>query len=125
MAHSRYTVEAMRGQAVDRHLLGLRCVLQPGEHHELFTHPIVKESTNFRLSTSGLSSGEHYNGTGFGAVAADGYGTNYCIGTSRVKFGIESKRQCRETSTRKFRQAVVDAFGDMKLLCDTVHGSRI
>ncbi|KAI3657124.1 hypothetical protein MP638_003947 [Amoeboaphelidium occidentale] len=116
-AHSKYTLDSMKGEGVDRHLLGLRLSLRGGESHKIFTHPVMRESTNFRLSTSSLSSGENYNGTGFGAVVPDGYGTNYCVGADTIKFGMESKRLCRETSSEKFINAIIEAFADMKTLC--------
>ena len=61
-SHTNYTIMAMKGNGVDRHLLGLRQCLRPGETHPLLKNPLLSESTTFRLSTSGLSSGETYNG---------------------------------------------------------------
>jgi hypothetical protein len=29
--------------------------------------------------------GDFYNGTGFGAAVADGYGVNYCLGKKTIK----------------------------------------
>ena len=114
-AHSAYTVMAMKGQGVDRHMLGLKMCLKPGESHPFLKNPLLTESTWFRLSTSSLSSGDNYNGTGFGAVVPDGYGINYCIGKAFLKFGIESKKHCRTTDTKKFRQTLVETLRDMRI----------
>jgi carnitine O-acetyltransferase len=89
--------------------------LKPGETpHPLLTHPVASQSTNFKLSTSSLSSGENYNGTGFGAVVKDGYGTNYCVGKSVLKFGMESKRECKETDSKKFLKCISETFDEMR-----------
>jgi carnitine O-acetyltransferase len=83
----------------------------------------MRQSTWFRLSTSGLSSGDLYNGTGFGCVVPDGYGVNYCIGKKKIKMGIESKKSCRETSTIRFKHALWAAYADIKKLCEQQNGS--
>jgi len=44
--------------------------------HPLFTDPLFARSQEWKLSTSGLSAGYHFRGTGFGTVFPDGYGIN-------------------------------------------------
>lgn len=122
-AHSKYTLMTMKGEGVDRHLLGLKVVMKPGEKHPLFDSPVLKESTTFRLSTSQLNDGSNFNGTGFGAGTQDGYGTNYCIGPKVIKFGVECKKSCRETSTDAFKRAVTKAFMDVRSMCENVNGA--
>ena len=107
----------MQGHGADRHLMGLKLCLKAGEDHPFLLDPIVRGSNWFRMSTSSLSSGDLYNGTGFGSVTPDGYGINYCIGKKVIKFGIESKKHCRETSTTRFKHAIIDAFYDVKRMC--------
>lgn len=75
-AHNNFTREASVGKGYDRHLLGLRQVVRDGESHELFKDPLYAESQTFKLSTSGLSAGDRFFGTGFGAPEKDGYGIN-------------------------------------------------
>ncbi len=72
---------------------------------------------------------------GFGTVAEDGYGVSYIIVGeddgkitylylaiiswcvfSAVNFSIHSKRKCLETDSRKFGDALLKAFEDMKAL---------
>jgi hypothetical protein len=103
--HSRRTREAAVGRGIDRHLLGLKLMLEelppdtpssldspstsgssrltstpatPQEirTHPLFTDPLFARSQEWKLSTSALSAGYHFRGTGFGAVFPDGYGIN-------------------------------------------------
>jgi hypothetical protein len=97
--HSSLTRSAMMGRGIDRHLLGLRCILsdewawlddtssdvgqdtssqdtitpgkatsQPvsasGTSVPLFEDAIFKKSQEWRLSTSGLSEGWWFRGTG-------------------------------------------------------------
>lgn len=68
----------MTGRGVDRHLLGLRLLLRPlnGEAAVLFEDELFDRSTRWKLSTSGLSAGLLFKGTGFGAAYEDGYGIN-------------------------------------------------
>lgn len=68
----------MTGHGFDRHLLGLRLLLRPlhGESADLFRDELFEQSSIWKLSTSGLSAGLFFKGTGFGAVYPDGYGIN-------------------------------------------------
>lgn len=117
-AHNHFTREASVGKGFDRHLLGLRQVLREGETHELFKDPLFAESQSFKLSTSGLSAGDRFFGTGFGAPEKDGYGINYLAGADIIKFGMESKRSSKETSTHAFRLAIIEALREMRRICE-------
>ena len=44
----------MDGQGCDRHLLGLKLVMEPEESVELFQDPLVQKSSQWTMSTSGL-----------------------------------------------------------------------
>jgi len=112
--HSALTREAATGRGIDRHLLGLRLVMQDGESSALFDDEMFQRSQRWRLSTSGLSAGTVFRGTGFGASEPDGYGINYTADTQVIKFGIESKFSCPTTSTAKFQRALLAALRDMR-----------
>ena len=77
-SHTRRTREAMTGRGIDRHLLGLRLLLRPlhDETAALFDDELFERSSRWKLSTSGLSAGLFFKGTGFGTVFRDGYGIN-------------------------------------------------
>lgn len=47
-----------------------------GETADLFSDELFQRSQAWKLSTSGLSAGYQFRGTGFGAVYPDGYGIN-------------------------------------------------
>jgi len=134
--HARLTREAATGRGIDRHLLGLQLMLNSNEHPpSLFTDSLFSESQQWKLSTSGLSAGHWFNGTGFGAAYKDGYGINcgflfmcsyprlmrYNVSDlaapEMIKFGIECKFSSFETSTNTFKTAITNALRDMKKLC--------
>ncbi|KAI0777148.1 acyltransferase ChoActase/COT/CPT [Irpex lacteus] len=131
--HTHLTRAAMTGKGIDRHLLGLRCMLSSeysgewesethelssgGESHALFQDELFTRSQTWKLSTSGLSAGHQFRGTGFGSPEWDGYGINYLAGPDIIKFGIESKHSCPRTSSHAFKCAVSAALMDMQKLC--------
>jgi hypothetical protein len=39
-------------------------------------------------------------------------------GPDIIKFGIESKRSCQDTSTAHFKNVIADALRDMKVVCN-------
>ncbi|KAF7327652.1 Carn-acyltransf domain-containing protein [Mycena kentingensis (nom. inval.)] len=120
-AHSTLTREAATGRGIDRHLLGLRLMLRPlsGEESPFFDDELFQRSQRWRLSTSGLSAGHLFKGTGFGAMYEDGYGINYLAAPDMVKFGIESKFSSPHTSTQRLRDAIFETMEEMRTLCLT------
>ncbi|KIK10045.1 hypothetical protein K443DRAFT_47 [Laccaria amethystina LaAM-08-1] len=117
--HARLTREAATGRGIDRHLLGLRLLMRPinGEHSPFFEDELFERSARWKLSTSGLSAGHLFKGTGFGAVYDDGYGINYLAAPAMIKFGIESKFSSTLTSTQRFKEVVVEVLDEMHLVC--------
>jgi carnitine O-acetyltransferase len=106
--------EAAQGMGIDRHLLGLRCMQQPGEPNEFFQDPVFFESMNFRLSTSNMSPGTKFYG-GFGPVVADGYGINYAIQPEAIKFSISAKTN-QKTNAYKYREILERTIKDVMIL---------
>ncbi|KAG1804547.1 uncharacterized protein BJ212DRAFT_1301914 [Suillus subaureus] len=82
--------------------------LIPPQKH---THPLSQE---WKLSTSCLSSGDQFRGTGL----EDGYGINYLIARHCIKFCVESKLSFSLTSTNKFKQHIADALQDARVICE-------
>lgn len=76
--HTRLTREAATGKGIDRHLMGLQLLMKPeeGETADLFSDKLFQRSQTWKLSTSGLSAGHLFRGTGFGTMYPDGYGIN-------------------------------------------------
>ncbi|KAG8822644.1 hypothetical protein FRC17_009501, partial [Serendipita sp. 399] len=117
-AHNTYTREASSGSGIDRHLMALRLVMKPSERAEIFEDELFSRSQEWKLSTSGLSSGDRFIGTGFGTPYPDGYGINYLAGSKILKFGIESKHSCQTTSTQAFKRALVQSLREIKSMCE-------
>ncbi|KAF9152606.1 hypothetical protein BG015_005003 [Linnemannia schmuckeri] len=114
--HLEYMMAASAGKGVDRHLLGLRSMMQTPEEQKsalIFQDPSYIQSMYFRLSSSNMSPGDNFWG-GFGPVVPEGYGINYAIGKENIKFSISSLRSCKETDSREFRESILGALRDMK-----------
>jgi carnitine O-acetyltransferase len=82
-AHVKYTADASDGYGVDRHLFGLKKLLQPGEETpEIFKDPAFSYSSTWYISSSQLSS-EYFNGYGWSQVVDQGWGLAYMINENR------------------------------------------
>ena len=82
-SHLEYITAASDGKGVDRHLFGLKKLLQPGEDvPAVYKDPAYAYSSSWYLSTSQLSS-EFFNGYGWSQVIDDGFGIAYMINENR------------------------------------------
>ncbi len=116
-SHNTQTRESSTGKGIDRHMTGLRLLLRAddGDAPALFTDPLFGESQSWRLSTSGLSAGDRFAGTGFGTgYPTESYGINYLAGSQLLKFGIESKNG----ATTGFAKNLVEALREMRRICE-------
>jgi hypothetical protein len=62
-SHEKLTRGAATGKGVDRHLFGLSLMFSTDS--ELFTDPLYAKSQEWKMSTSGLSAGHLFQGTGY------------------------------------------------------------
>jgi hypothetical protein len=63
--HESLTRDAATGRGIDRHLFGLQQMSVPNaETAQLPQSDLFRRSQTWRLSTSGLSAGHHFRGTG-------------------------------------------------------------
>jgi len=82
-AHLEYITAASDGKGVDRHLFGLKKLLEPGEDvPAIYKDPAYGYSGSWYLSTSQLSS-EFFNGYGWSQVIDGGFGIAYMINENR------------------------------------------
>ena len=82
-AHIKYIADASDGRGVDRHLFGLKKLIQEGEETpELFKDPAYSYSSTWYISSSQLSS-EFFNGYGWSEVIDQGWGIAYMINENR------------------------------------------
>ncbi|BCS26492.1 carnitine O-acetyltransferase CAT2 [Aspergillus puulaauensis] len=107
-AHSKYTAEASDGKGVDRHLFGLKKLLQEGESlPSIYSDPAFAYSGSWYLSTSQLSS-EYFNGYGWSEVLDDGFGIAYMINENSLNFNIVCKRIGAERMSHYLNEAAGD-----------------
>jgi len=82
-SHLEYIAAASDGKGVDRHLFGLKRLLEPGEQvPAIYQDPAFSYSSSWYLSTSQLSS-EFFNGYGWSQVIPEGFGIAYMINENR------------------------------------------
>lgn len=82
-AHIEYITAASDGKGVDRHLFGLKKLLEPGQEvPAIYQDPAYADSCAWHLSTSQLSS-EFFNGYGWSQVIDAGFGIAYMINENR------------------------------------------
>ncbi|KAI9739173.1 MAG: Carnitine O-acetyltransferase mitochondrial [Cirrosporium novae-zelandiae] len=90
-AHVKYISDASDGKGVDRHLFGLKKLLEPGQAPpEIFKDPAFAYSSTWYISSSQLSS-EYFNGYGWSQVVDDGWGIAYMINENTIQFNVVSK----------------------------------
>jgi hypothetical protein len=104
--------EASEGHGIDRHMLGLRCMVKDPSESAVFQDPAYAKSCTFRLSSSNMSPGTNFYG-GFGPVVPNGYGINYAIDKDALKFSISCKASCKEVSAYEFRSTLERSLKDM------------
>ncbi|KAF9327727.1 Carnitine O-acetyltransferase mitochondrial [Podila minutissima] len=115
--HAQYTAWAVDGQAVDRHLLGLRLIRSSDEEvPELFKDPVYARTSRWRLSTSQISD-DCFIAYGWGEVFPDGFGCAYMVKEAELYFCITSLH----LGSRDLGQYIVDALVDMKFTFEEVH----
>ncbi|KAF7559461.1 hypothetical protein G7046_g4700 [Stylonectria norvegica] len=90
-AHIAYISAASDGKGVDRHLFGLKKLLEPGQElPAIYQDPAFAYSASWHLSTSQLSS-EFFNGYGWSQVIDAGFGIAYMINENNINFNVVSK----------------------------------
>ncbi|KKA27106.1 hypothetical protein TD95_001121 [Thielaviopsis punctulata] len=111
-SHLEYISAASDGKGVDRHFLGLKLLLEPGqEMPAIYTDPANAYSCSWYLSTSQLSS-EFFNGYGWSQVIDQGFGIAYMINENSLNFNIVSKK----LGSAKMSYYLNEAADDMRAL---------
>ena len=91
-AHVKYMAAAAKGQAIDRHLLGMRLLVEDeGKCPSMFKHPLYARAKTWRVSTSHLTHSK-FDNWGWGEVEPDGVGIAYSIGDNRCTFNVTAMR---------------------------------
>ena len=117
-AHRKLLVDATNGQGVDRHILGLRCMVNPNEQMpKVFTpaDPLFSRALSFDLSTSNVSPGDLYDGLGFGLATTSGYGVNYSISRDSIRYCVTCVNDVNDTDkASKFGNMVADCLVQLR-----------
>ncbi|PFH51868.1 hypothetical protein AMATHDRAFT_58398 [Amanita thiersii Skay4041] len=117
--HVSVAKEAGLGQGIDRHLLGLKKLLQAGEDiPALFTDPVYTRASYWVLSTSAIFS-KHFPVYGWGEVVPDGFGVAYMTGyDDRLQYTLTSRKEMPNAS---FCEEIAKAADDLYALhCNDV-----
>eukprot|EP00939_MAST-03C_sp_MAST-3C-sp1_P003288 g3288.t1 len=88
-AHVSNIRASIAGRGCDRHLLGLRLLMNSDERCSLFADPLYWRSCHWHISTSALTS-EHLESWGFGEVVTDGIGVGYMSKKDSLNFCVTS-----------------------------------
>ncbi|KAJ6519132.1 carnitine acetyl transferase [Mycena sanguinolenta] len=119
--HGTLARAAGMGQGIDRHLFGLKKLLQPGEEvPALFSDPLFLRSSYWALSTSAVFS-KHFPVYGWGEVVPDGFGVAYMTGyEDRLQYTITSRK---EMPNARFCEEIVRAAEDLYELHTNLRGA--
>uniref|UniRef100_A0A8C3ABD4 Carnitine O-acetyltransferase n=1 Tax=Cyclopterus lumpus TaxID=8103 RepID=A0A8C3ABD4_CYCLU len=117
--HKENMYNAIHGQAIDRHLLGLKMLSidELTSMPEIFMDTSFAVAQHYNLSTSQVGSKTDCVMC-FGPMVPDGYGVCYNPMDEHINIAITAFNSCDETNAAKFAQAVEDALLDMRALLE-------
>ncbi|KAJ1724634.1 Carnitine O-acetyltransferase mitochondrial [Coemansia erecta] len=122
--HTQLTREAVEGQGVDRHLLGLRMSIHPGEQKpEIFSDPAYEYSSHWYLSTSQISS-ENFTSYGWSEVSPKGYGIAYNIRKESLLIHITAMRNEYGLNSDYLASFFETAANDVRHMMQQAAGQR-
>ncbi|KAJ2852725.1 Carnitine O-acetyltransferase mitochondrial [Coemansia brasiliensis] len=114
--HTQLVREAVEGQGVDRHLLGLRMLVRRGEQMpRIFEDHSYSYSSHWFISTSQISS-ENFTSYGWSEVTPKGYGVAYNIRSHSLLVHIACMRNEHGLNSDYFAQYFETAACDMRML---------
>ncbi|KAM9323422.1 carnitine O-acetyltransferase isoform 2-T2 [Pholidichthys leucotaenia] len=125
-AHRSYTNMAISGEAIDRHLLGLK--MQAVEENlsmpDVFKDAAYAKALHYQLSTSQVPSKTDCVMC-FGPVVPNGYGVCYNPMNDHINFAISSFNACKDTDAAHLAQAVEEALLDMRTLLEQTPRAKL
>ncbi|XP_032905233.1 carnitine O-acetyltransferase isoform X2 [Amblyraja radiata] len=125
-AHRAYTDLAIRGQAIDRHLFGLKhqAIEDLVRIPEIFMDTSYAVTFHFNLSTSQVPAMTDCLMC-FGPVVPDGYGVCYNPMDNHMNFSVSAFNSCAETNAAKLAHYLEQALVDMRDLLVQTNGSKL
>nr|XP_023696517.1 carnitine O-acetyltransferase-like isoform X2 [Paramormyrops kingsleyae] len=125
-AHRLYTDMAIHGQAIDRHLLGLK--LQAIEDltsmPEMFMDTAYAVALHYNLSTSQVPAKTDCVMC-FGPMVPDGYGVCYNPMEEHINFSVSAFNSCAETNANKLASGLEEALLDMRDLLEQTTKAKL
>lgn len=119
--HVKYAKDCAEGAGVDRHLFGLKKVLQQGEEMPaMFKDPMNAKSGTWIMSTSQMST-EVFDAWGFGEVTPKGFGIAYSIKDNALAFTAMCLR--KEHSASRLMHYLNEALMEVRALHDRLNGA--
>lgn len=113
-AHRDYTLMALQGKGVDRHLLGLKLMALENNIPvpDFYKTPGIAKSAHFHLSTSQVAS-KYEAFMCYGPLVANGYGCCYNPRANDMIFAVSSWKTNEETDTMKFSVSLKESLQSM------------
>lgn len=117
--HRENTSKAIHGQAIDRHLLGLKMqgIIDLTSMPEIFMDTSYAVAQHYNLLTSQVGSKTDC-AMCFGPMVPDGYGVCYNPMDDHINIAITAFNSCEETHAARFSRAIEDALLDMRALLE-------
>lgn len=115
--HKNISNDAISGQGIDRHLLGLKLIaIENGmDIPKLFMDTAYTKNMHHKLSTSQVSS-KYESIMCYGPTAPDGYGVCYNPQSSKIGFAVSALDTSPETCSKKMTAAIHQSLSDMQKL---------
>lgn len=115
--HRENTRKAIHGQAIERHLLGLKmtAITELTTMPDIFMDTSYAVAGHFNLFTSQVGSKTDCYMC-FGPTVPDGYGVCYNPMADHINIAITAFNSCEETHAEKFSRGIEDALLDMRAL---------
>ncbi|XP_071321571.1 carnitine O-acetyltransferase [Trachinotus anak] len=125
-AHRSYTNMAISGQAIDRHLLGLKmqALDEKLSMPDIFNDTAYAKALHYQLSTSQVPSKTDCVMC-FGPVVTNGYGVCYNPMNNHINFAVSSFNTCEETNAAHLAQAMENALLDMRTLLEQTPRAKL
>uniref|UniRef100_A0A8C4QAV3 Carnitine O-acetyltransferase b n=2 Tax=Eptatretus burgeri TaxID=7764 RepID=A0A8C4QAV3_EPTBU len=117
--HRTGTEWALSGQAVDRHLMGLKLQAIEDQYNipELFMDTSYAFATHYILSTNQVP-GQTDAVMCYGPAIPDGYGICYNPQSAKINFSVTALNSCILTNASMLARAIKDALSDMHCLLE-------
>lgn len=115
--HKNISNDAISGQGIDRHLLGIKLTaIENGmDIPKLFMDTAYTKSMHHKLSTSQVSS-KYESIMFYGPTAPDGYGVCYNPQSAKIGFAVSALNTSPETCSQKMTSAIHQSLSDMHKL---------